>query len=202
MNDFVAWRDWWSKIYRFQIGEGVRYPSFKMALNLFIQRGGDTIVETGTTRARNDFGGAGMATIFLGDFCKKYNKKLWTVDILPEAMALSRDLTADFSSNIRYIVSDSIFFLKEFPATIDFLYLDSYDYPIDENPEELLASQTHQLNEFKAAEDKLTDKSIVLLDDNGWAGGGKCKLTKEYLISKGWECLWDDAQSLWQKSSI
>ena len=200
MNSFVGWRDEWSKKYRFQIGEGVRYPSFKIALNLFEQRNGHTIVETGTTRAKNDFGGAGMATIFLGDYCKTYNKKLWTVDILPEAIALSRQLTSEFATNIEYVTSDSITFLRTFQDKIDFLYLDSYDYPIDENPDELLASQTHQLNEFKAAEDKLHDKSIVLLDDNAWHGGGKCKLTKEYLISKGWECLWDDFQSLWQRS--
>jgi len=197
MSDFVNWKDWWSEKYRFLIGEGVRYPSFKIALNLFNQRQGEIIVETGTTRALNDFGGAGMATIFLGDYCKTYNKRLYTVDILPEAIELSKSLTLDFKDNITYIVDDSLHFLKEFPDKIDFLYLDSYDYPIDENPEQVLASQEHQLNELKSAWDKLTDKSIILLDDNSWKGGGKCKLTKEFLIAEGWTCLWDDFQSLW-----
>ena len=203
MNDevkrFIYWKDWWSDKYRFQIGEGVRYFPFKVALNLFLQRGGMNIVETGTTRAYNDFGGAGMATIFLGDFACRYGKHLWTVDILPEAIALSMGLTMEFAENISYITDDSLNFLEKFNRQIDFLYLDSYDYPIDENEEESLASQTHQLNEFKAAEDKLHDKSIVLLDDNAWNNGGKCKLTKEYLIEKGWECLIDDFQSLWIK---
>lgn len=197
MNSFVAWSDWWSKKYRFLIGEGVRYPSFKIALNLFLQRGGNVICETGTTRALDDFGGAGMATIFLGDFCKHYGKKLFTVDILPEAIKLSRSLTEEYEEVITYVTDDSLHYLQNFVGKIDLLYLDSYDYPIDENEEESLASQTHQLNEFKAAEDKLNKDSIVVLDDNAWEKGGKCKLTKDYLIEKGWTCLWDDFQSVW-----
>lgn len=202
MNNFVNWNDWWTQKYRFLIGEGVRYPSFKIALNLFIQRKGVNIVETGTTRALDDFGGAGMATIFLGDFAKHYNKQLWTVDILPEAISLSKSLTTEFANNITYIVDDSLNFLKTFPKSIDLLYLDSYDYPIDENEELAFESQTHQLNEFKAAEDKLHYNSIVLLDDNAWSKGGKCKLTKEYLFRRDWECLWDDFQSLWVKKAV
>lgn len=199
MKDFVYWNDEWTKKYRFQIGEGVRYPSMKIALNLLHQWGGKNIVETGTTRALNDFGGAGMATIFFGDYCKQYDTHLWTVDILPEAIALSQSLTLDFKDSITYITDDSLNFLKTFPEKIDLLYLDSYDYPIDENEVDVLASQTHQLNELKAGWDKLSDKAIVLLDDNAWPNGGKCKLTKDFLIEKGWTCLWDDFQSLWIK---
>lgn len=197
MDKFVAWGDWFTKEYRFKIGEGVRYPSMKIALNLLQQRGGNNIVETGTTRALNDFGGAGMATIFFGDYCKHYGKHLWTVDILPEAIMLSQSLTEDFKDNITYVVDDSLHFLKEFNEKIDLLYLDSYDYPIDENPVGVAASQEHQLKEFKEAEDKLHEDSIVVLDDNAWTNGGKCALTKEYLIEKGWICLWDDFQSVW-----
>lgn len=199
MNEFVMWKDWFSEKYRFLIGEGVRYPSMKIALNLFLQRNGQIICETGTTRAYNDFGGAGMATIFLGDYAKHYGKHLWTVDILPEAIELSKSLTLEFKDYITYVTDDSLHFLKEFPKKIDLLYLDSYDYPIDENPTDVFASQNHQLKELLEAEDKLTDKSIIVLDDNAWPNGGKCKLTKEYLTKKGWVCLWDDFQSVWIK---
>lgn len=199
MNEFLQWKDWWTEKYRFQIGESVRYPSMKLALNIFHQRNGVNIVETGTTRAVEDFGGAGMATIFLGDYCKRYDRYLWTVDILPEAIKLSKSLTEEFKDNITYVVDDSLHFLKEFEYTIDLLYLDSYDYPVDENSEEVLASQQHQLKELEAAWDKLTHKSVIILDDNAWKGGGKCKLTKEFLIEKDWTCLWDDFQSVWMK---
>lgn len=199
MDEFVNWGDWWSKKYRFLIGEGVRYPSMKIALNLFHQRGGGNMVETGTTRALNDYGGAGMATIFLGDYAKHYGKHLWTVDILPEAIMLCQGLTEEFKDNISYVIDDSLHFLRLFEEKIDFLYLDSYDYPIDENPIEVAASQEHQLKEFKEAENKLHESSIVVLDDNAWPNGGKCALTKLYLIGKGWECVWDDFQSVWVK---
>lgn len=199
MKDFVYWGDWFSKKYRFLIGEGVRYPSMKIALNLLNQRGGKVIVETGTTRARNDFGGAGMATIFFGDYAQHYDAHVWTVDILPEAINLAKELTVEYSNYITYVTDDSLHFLEIFNQPIDLLYLDSYDYPIDENEELAFESQSHQLKEFKASEHLLHDKSIVVLDDNAWPKGGKCKLTKDYLIEKGWECLWDDFQSVWIK---
>ncbi len=199
MNEFVAWKDWFTEKYRFLIGEGVRYPSMKIALNLLNQRKGTVIVETGTTRAYNDFGGAGMATIFLGDYAKRYGIHLFTVDILPEAIELSKELTFEFKDNITYVTDDSLNFLRDFDQKIDLLYLDSYDYPIDEDPDAVFASQNHQLRELVEAEDKLTNKSIVVLDDNAWPNGGKCKITKEYLIKKGWTCLWDDFQSVWIK---
>lgn len=201
MNDFVQFNDWWSDKYRFKIGEGIRYFSAKIALNLLLQRGGNTIVETGTTRALNDFEGAGMATIFFGDFAKRYGKHLYTVDILPEAIELSKGLTEEFKDNITYITGDSVTFLKSFQSKIDLLYLDSLDCPVDDNKNnpDLIASQNHQLNELKAAWDKLSDTSIVLLDDNKHSNGGKCTLSKEYLVEKGWTCILDDYQSLWVK---
>lgn len=199
--NFINWNDWWSQKYRFQIGEGIRYFGFKIALNLFLQREGEVIVETGTTRALNDFGGAGMATIFLGDFCKMYNKHLWTVDILPEAIELSKSLTTEFKDHITYVTGDSLHFLRNFDKSIDFLYLDSLDCPIDDNPDnpDLIASQNHQLNELIAAWDSVHDETIILLDDNGHKNGGKCKLSKEYLREKEWTCVLDDYQSLWIK---
>ena len=197
MNDFVYWDDWWTEKYRFQIGEGVRYPSMKIALNLFNQRNGEIMVETGTTRAVNDFGGAGMATIFLGDYCKKYNKTLYTVDILQEAISLSKKLTSDFADNINYIVADSLEFLEHFDQKIDLLYLDSYDYPLDEEEFAVKASQEHQAKELLTAWDKLSKDAIIVLDDNAWAGGGKCKLTKRMLVERGKTCVWDDFQSVW-----
>lgn len=201
MDDFQKWNDWWSLKYRFQIGEGIRYFSTKVALNLLHQRGGRNIVETGTTRALDDFGGAGMATITFGDYAKVYGKKLWTVDILPEAIELARGLTREFEDVTTYVVSDSIIFLKNFPEKIDLLYLDSMDCPIDDAPDspKLRASQAHQADELRAAWDKLHDNSIILLDDNNFENGGKCTLSIEILKKEGWECLINDKQSLWIK---
>lgn len=201
MNDFLQWKDWWSEKYRFQIGEGVRYPSFKVALNLFNQRNGMNIVETGTIRALDDAAGGGNSTLLLGDYAQYYNKKFWTVDILPEAIELSKQVTVGFNQNTEFVIGDSVTFLKNFREKIDFLYLDSMDCPEYDEPESpnLVASQKHQLQELRAAWDKLTDNSIVLLDDNNFENGGKCKLSIQFLLSKGWTCLWNDKQSLWIK---
>ena len=197
MDDFVYWGDWFTEKYRFQIGEGVRYPSMKMALNYFHQKDGKVMVETGTTRAINDFGGAGMATIFLGEYCKRYGKKLYTVDILPQAISLSKELTKDYADVIEYVTADSLEFLKNFDEKIDLLYLDSYDYPIDEDPLKVRGSQGHQLKELLAAWGKLSENAVIILDDNAWKGGGKCKLTKQELVRRGKTCIWDDFQSVW-----
>jgi len=200
MSDFFLFNNWWSEKYKFKLGEGVRYPSFKIALNLFLQRNGINMVETGTTRMKDDWG-AGMSTVVLGDFAKHYDKHLWTVDISGANIDLCREMTAEFEEVISYNIMDSISFLTIFPEKIDLLYLDSMDCPIDDEPNspKLIASQQHQLKELEAAWDKLHDKSIVLLDDNNFSNGGKCKLSIEFLKGQGWQCLFNDKQSLWIK---
>jgi hypothetical protein len=45
----------------------------------------------------------------------------------------------------------------------------------------------------------LHDKSVILIDDNGMAGGGKPRLAKDILIELGYTCLYDWQQTLWIK---
>lgn len=198
MDDFIQWNDWWSLKYRFKMGEGVRYFTTKIALNIFHFKGGNNIVETGTIRMLDDMAGGGYSTLLFGDYAQHYGKKFWTVDILPEAIELSKQETKDFNSNTNFVISDSVEFLKNFPETIDLLYLDSMDCPEYDEPDSplLQASQQHQLNEIMAAEDKLHDNSVILLDDNNFSNGGKCKLSVPYLISKGWMPIMADKQVL------
>ena len=201
MDDFIKWDDWWSQKYRFKMGEGVRYFTTKIALNLFHFRKGTNIVETGTIRALDDIGGGGYSTLLYGDYAEHYDKKFWTVDILPEAIELSKKETEGFNKNTNFVISDSVEFLKNFPEKIDLLYLDSMDCPEYDEPESpsLMASQEHQLNEIKAAWDKLHDKSVILLDDNNFTNGGKCKLSVQFLIENGWTPLMADKQVLFIK---
>jgi len=201
MNDFLEWNNWFSVKYRFLIGEGMRYFSVKTALNLFHQRDGMNIVETGTIRAENDFAGGGNSTYLFGDYAQKYNKKFWTVDILPEAIALSKKITEGVNGNTTFVLSDSIAFLQTFPEKIDLLYLDSMDCPIEDEAGSpaLVASQKHQRMELEVAWNKLHDKSVVLLDDNDFKNGGKCIRTISYLQEKGWINLINEKQSLWIK---
>ena len=114
--------DWFYKKYFKNLKK--RYFTFKIALNFFLQNGAENIVETGCIRQKNDWG-AGNSTYVLGDFCKKYNKQLYTVDNDFDHLELARRETIEFKDSITYELSDSIEYLKNFQHTIGFLYLDS-----------------------------------------------------------------------------
>jgi hypothetical protein len=227
MDEFIkawSWFDW-----EYRILDVLRFTTMKASLNLFRQYNGKTIVETGTTRFPNDWG-AGMSTLLFGHYCHKYGGKVTTVDIEQGAIDVCRQVTEKFASAIDYVLSDSIVFLNNYKGPkIDLLYLDSYDYPFGvllndfggsehlveaeykmlRTPFEdiwtkygdvILPCQEFQLSEFKLAEKHLSEHAVVLLDDNELPGGGKTRLTKEYLITKPeWKLVLDLQQSLWVK---
>src|SRR3990167_4889875 len=228
MSDFMFIDDWFYEKYFKGLQQGKRFWTMFLALNLFLQYQGQTIIETGSTRLKDDWG-AGMSTLIFGDFLKHYGGKLITVDNDFSVVETSKEITKDYAENIRYEVSDSIEFLRNWEeAKIDLLYLDSFDYPYgellshygadddlekaikklnsitDEEIEKLygntiLGSQIHQQRELELALPKMNNNAIVLLDDNDLPGGGKTKLAKRYLAGNGYECLMDSYQSLWIK---
>ncbi len=199
MNDIVEFlkhKDWFTEAYSYKPTQ--RFWTFKAALNIFLQRGLMNIVETGTTRQADDWG-AGMSTTIFGSFCRKYNKRLWTVDIDSKAIELCRTITKIYNAHIEYVVSDSVDFLLKYPEKIDLLYLDSLDCPehdVSDSPR-VVEAQEHQLKEVKAAQDKLVDNSIILLDDSGFESGGKTKLARKFLRDNEWMELINQQQSLW-----
>ena len=199
-NNFL-WiqNDWLSKEFdRLQVIHSTHYLTFKTALNLFMQFEGNLIVETGSMRMKDDPGGA--YTLLWGAFCKRYNKKLITVDILPEVTNVCKGCTIEYADHITYITQDSVEFLLGFHEPIDLLFLDSMDcpIPIEGSAEE---AQKHNFEEFKAAEKNLHKGSILLMDDNNFSNGGKPWITKNYLLTQpDWICLLDYAQSLWIKA--
>lgn len=162
-----------------------RYKTFTEALTLMNERQVRVIVETGTERwleGINSFDGDGGSTIIFGHWATDNNSKMYSVDINQVHINYSLVNTHDYLSNLTLVLSDSVLFLQEFPQTIDFLYLDSYDYD-EKNPD---PAQQHCLREIMAAEDKLTQNSIVMIDDCNIPGGGKGYLAAQYLLSKGW----------------
>jgi len=174
-----------------------KYITFGTALDLFLQTNGLIIVETGTIREEDD--PTGCSTILFGAFCKKYSKRLYTVDNDMPHIEFSCKVTKEFESNISYILMDSLEFLNQFTRPIDLLYLDSFDCPLP--PEDATQAQEHQLKEIKAAYKNFHKGSLVLLDDNNWANGGKTRLAKKYLLETGeWRCIINDEQSLWEKT--
>jgi hypothetical protein len=162
-----------------------RHKTFREALRLMNERNVQTIVETGTERwleGINSFDGDGGSTIIFGHWATNNKVKMYSVDIDETHLSYSLMNTKDYLPSLTLVLSDSVSFLQNFPSKIDFLYLDSYDYS-EENPG---PPQQHCLNEIIAAEDKLTENSIVMIDDCNIPGGGKGALAIKYLLSKGW----------------
>lgn len=197
MEDFLFFdRDWLYKLYEYlEFVRSPKYLTFKAALNLFLQANGQIIVETGTQRLKDDPGGC--STTLFGAFCNKYGKKLFTVDVNPLNMKVSMDVTVEFKDCITYVLMDSVEFLLGFEEPIGLLYLDSLDCPAEGDATE---AQIHNLNELKASYKNLHVGSLVLIDDNSFANGGKSRLSKRFLLkSQEWQCILDAGQTLWIK---
>lgn len=179
-----------------------RFPTFKKAFELFHERDGKTIVETGCIRLPNDWG-AGMSTMLFGEYAKLFGAKVSTCDISAVNMECCKEVTKEFAEHITYVVADSLVFLSLYAETIDFLYLDSLDCPIEvtnyQEAQELEFAQNHQLKEITIALPKVSPNGIILLDDNGFTHGGKTTLTKNYLKEQGWKEIMGGQQSLWTK---
>ena len=148
------------------------------------ERGAKMIVETGTARCgEKNFGGDGGSTILFGDFATRHNIQAYSVDISQESVNNAQAATLNYIKNLQVVCADSVAFLKNFPSSIDFLYLDSFDYEYG-NP---LPSQWHHLKEIEAAYPKLTENSIVMIDDCDLPQGGKGPLVIQYLKDRGWK---------------
>jgi len=204
IEDFLFFEnDWMRKEFsRLEFVQSEKYLTFKAALNIFLQSQGQLIVETGTQRMIDDPGGC--STLLFGAFCARYNRRLITVDNDPKHVEISKQATMKYAGYITYVLQDSVTFLRELNEKIDLLYLDSLDCPWP--PEDATIAQTHNLNELKAAYDKLHKDSILLIDDNNFENGGKTRLSKRFLLEKllekgDWQCLLDHGQTLWIKSS-
>lgn len=200
MNEFFQPDNWFRQ--KYEDKPGGRYYTFKVALNLFLQRRGETIVETGCIREKDDWG-AGASTFIFGEVLSRYGNRLYTIDNNKEHLERAEKLTKQFSGNISYILGDSIVVLEDFDKRIDFLYLDSLDYPLREIVKDdaefkrqVQAAQEHNLKEVQAAWTKLHRDTIILLDDCEFEEGGKPKLTIEFLQSRGWKVLLEGKQVL------
>lgn len=195
-KDFTYWKSWFDNEY--PPAGNDRYYTFKIALNIFLQRGWKTIVETGTVNEGDV--GAGASTIIFGKFLKRYGGQLSTVDLSTEAIEESKKKTFDYRENIIYVNMDSVKFLETVaPEKIELLYLDSVDYPVKEGDPTINECQEHQLREIEAAYSRVISGGLILLDDNMLEGGGKAKLAKEFLEKQGAICVMDFQQSLWIK---
>ena len=170
---------------------GERQPTFLRALSRFMEKGGSTIVETGTMR--DAYGGA--STLIFGSFlCWLDHGRLWSCDLSSPNILAAQGFTKECHSRVTFVQDLSVGFLPTFHFKIDLLYLDSMDCdPTGDSS----AAQEYQKEELLAAYSRLSPNATVLMDDNGFANGGKTKLSKAVLKERGWTCLADSTQALW-----
>ncbi len=196
IEEFVFDKNWWSEKYASKLD--ARFITFKTALNIFLQRNGKLILETGCLRLPDDYG-AGQSTLIFADFCSRYKKKLISVDNDAEHLNTAKEVVKPFSNSVEFFLEDSLTFFRNYQGEkIDLLYLDS----LDANPnseEETKKAQIHQLRESQLAFPHLSNKAIVLLDDNQLPYGGKTYLSKRFFLSKGFTLLIDSQQVLLSK---
>lgn len=180
-----------------------RRITFAKTLKLLSARNAKIIVETGTSRAGLEATkGDGAATIVFGKWAQHNNGKMHSVDISENSVNGSKNeiKKQNLESTVTVHLNDSLLFLKEFKDTIDFLYLDSYDYS-KTDIEIQTKSQEHHLKEFQIIEDRLHENSIVLIDDCKLPGGGKGKTVIEYMLKKNWVILINAYQVLLVKKN-
>ena len=168
---------------------GKRRDTLREVLRLLDERGARVLLETGVARMGLEKSkGDGASTIVFGLWAKQNDAHLYSVDIDPEATQRAGQAVAamGLSNNVTLVTSDSVAYLDDFTETVDFLYLDSYDYHKTDTAIQT-ASQDHHLKEIKAIEGCLHDKTVILIDDCDMPNGGKGKLVIEWLTARGWK---------------
>jgi spermidine synthase len=120
--------------------------------------------------------------VLFGQWAKERGASFYSIDINPKAVEASKHAVDQTGGSAIIICGDSLAFLEDFPNSIDFLYLDSFDYDFD-NPN---SCQQHHLKEIQTAYSKLKPTSVVMVDDCDLPQGGKCKLVIDFLLAKGW----------------
>ena len=168
---------------------GKRRDTLREVLRLLDERGARVLLETGVARMGLEKSkGDGASTIVFGLWAKQNDAHLYSVDIDPEATQRAGRAVAEMglSDNVTLVTSDSVAYLDDFTETVDFLYLDSYDYHKTDTAIQT-ASQDHHLKEIKAIEGCLHDKTVILIDDCDMPNGGKGKLVIEWLTGRGWK---------------
>lgn len=158
-----------------------RYDSFFYVFNKLSSKKNNVIIELGTSRSFVSGGnpgcysddtiywnenkteswdwGAGLFTRVCAEIIDGSENVLYTVDPSETAMKISKTITSRYSRNVKYDLTGSTDFLKNFSQKIDLLYMDHH-----ETCEE--GAQLH-LSDSKIIleNDLLADDALILIDD-------------------------------------
>lgn len=139
------------------------------------------IVETGCLRDPGNWAGDGQSTLLFDAWVKTQGGTAWSVDISEQSIA---GAVAAGVEQVRLVQRDSISFLSKFNMGIDVLYLDSFDYSI----QDAVLSEHHNLFELCAAQRWLHRQTLIMIDDTMCTQGqwhGKGKVTAAYMKAVG-----------------
>jgi hypothetical protein len=162
---------------------GVRAPTFRAVVREALSLGVKSIVETGCTRAEDNWEGDGQSSVIWAAFAEYHGGTFTSIDIDQDAL----DLTMKLTKNVgRYFCGDSVLELQHQwkSAVVDLLYLDSFDLDMN-NPH---PAALHCLFEFLSARPRLKSNSIVFVDDSPFSNGtilGKGMYVAEYFKKLG-----------------
>lgn len=152
-------------------------------------------VEIGCARKAAEIANDGFSTVYLAQEAKARHGLLHSVDLNPHNIRVARAAvtTRDLSSSVRFHEGRGANWLKEFAGLIDFLYLDGSD-----------DAETN-LDEFGAAEIKLSPDAIVCIDDcHAYSGRrfGKGDKVIPYATERGWTLRLVRTLDLWRMAIL
>lgn len=206
-------------IARFERYLGARYQTLTYCFHKFIDSKGSIIVELGTSRSFvdgrrrgcmiNDIKywkprkvkswdwGAGLFTLMCPTALSEYHPEIHTVDISPEAIAISKVITSGYSHLIEYHCMSSHQFLSMFDKKADLIYMDAGD-----NDE---ASAQLHLEDAEIIVDRalLAPGGTILVDDFNIPGtsDSKGKFSVPFLCENGFEIKIEAYQAVLEKSA-
>jgi predicted O-methyltransferase YrrM len=177
--------EWFDAEYAPKLGH--RAPTFRAALMKLRANQGKLIVESGTARQAENWGGDGQSTVLFAEYGRKFLAALVSIDTDPRACEIAQ---ATIKARMRPVhvsirCGDARAEIDAINAPIDLLYLDSLDFK-EHDPE---PSQIQALAEFDAAEPWLHVESLVLIDDCALPHGGKGGMVIPEMERRGWHVL-------------
>jgi predicted O-methyltransferase YrrM len=129
----------------------------------FSVEGPINIIETGASHDWND----GMIGLFFAQISQQTGGKMWMVDIDENNLNRSKEVFhQEGITCVEFIIDDSVNFLNNFDKEVHIIHLDSWDL----NLLDPFPSALHGWREFEAIKDKISENTIVIVDDN-YLGG-------------------------------
>ena len=131
----------------------------KVLIENFKTEGPINIIETGASQDWND----GMMGLLFAKISQETGGKMWMVDIDENVIKKSKSVFQEEGiSCVEFVVGDSVNFLKNFHDNVHIIHLDSWDLDLKDP----FPSALHGWREFEAIMDKISEQTIVIVDDN------------------------------------